>query len=142
MKREMSFKQALAGSGRNLWRMIPLLFGILLLVSLLSQLLTKSFYANLFRDNLFIDPLIGSIVGSISIGAPAISYVLGGEMIAQGVSLIAITSFIVAWVSVGVITFPIEASFFGKRLALIRNIFSFIFSIIVAITTVLIFNLI
>ena len=142
MKREMSFKQALAGSGRNLLRMIPLLFGILLLVSLLSQLLTKSFYANLFRGNLFIDPLIGSIAGSISIGGPVISYVFGGEMIAQGVSLIAITSFIVSWVSVGVITFPLEASFFGKRLALIRNIFSFIFSIIVAITTVLIFNLI
>ena len=75
-------------------------------------------------------------------GAPAISYVFGGEMLSQGVSLIAVTAFMVSWVSVGIITLPLESHFFGKKFAITRNILSFIFSIIVAITTVTILNLI
>lgn len=85
---------------------------------------------------------MGSILGSISAGAPVISYIFGGEMLKQGVSLIAITAFMVSWVTVGVLTFPIESKFLGKKFALIRNIIAFIFSIIVAIVAVSILNLI
>jgi hypothetical protein len=49
-----------------------------------------------------------------------------------------VTAFLVAWVTVGIIQLPAEIMMLGKRFAITRNILSFIFSILVAIMTVLI----
>ena len=67
---------------------------------------------------------------------------VGGELLKQGVSLIAITAFILAWTTVGVFMLPLEAKFLGKRFAITRNIINFIFAIIIAVLTVAIFSLI
>ncbi|MBR9702235.1 hypothetical protein GOV13_04935 [Candidatus Pacearchaeota archaeon] len=141
MEQKPTIKKSAYQAGKNLWYAFPILIALLLLISILSQILTKEFYSSIFTGSL-LDPLIGSIIGSISMGAPIISYIIGGEMMNQGVSLIAITAFIISWVSVGVFTFPVEAHYLGKKFAFVRNFLSFIFSIIVAITTVTILNLI
>ncbi len=142
MEKQITLKESVVSSAKTILNILPILFSMILLISIATQFLTKSFYANIFQNNIFLDPLLGSILGSISAGAPVISYIFGGEMLKQGVSLIAITAFMVSWVTVGVLTFPIESKFLGKRFALIRNIIAFIFSIIVAIVAVSILNLI
>lgn len=141
MEQKQKIKECAYQAGQNLWRATPLILSLLLFISILSQVLTKEFYAGIFTGS-FLDPLIGSLVGSISVGAPVISYIIGGEMLNQGVSLIAITAFIISWVSVGVITFPVESKYLGKKFAFVRNLLSFIFSMIVAVTTVAILSLI
>jgi len=72
-----------------------------------------------------IDILIGALVGSIAGGNPMTSYIIGGEQMFQGVSMLAITAFIVAWVTVGVIRLPGEALMPGKRFAIVPNVISF-----------------
>ena len=79
---------------------------------------------------------MGSMIGSISTGNPITSYIIGGELLKEGVSLFAVTAFIAAWVTVGVIQLPAEAAILGKRFALTRNALSFIFAILVALATV------
>ena len=135
-------KDAIKTSAGALKRSLPIIFGTVLLVSLVVNLIPKSFYLQIFRDNVFIDPLIGAGIGSVSTGIPIISYIIGGELLNQGISLIAVTAFIVTWVTVGVIQFPAESTILGKKFALKRNILSFIFAIIVAILTVLILGVI
>ena len=49
-----------------------------------------------------------------------------------------VAAFIVAWVTVGIAQFPAEAAILGRRFSVARNIISFILSIIVAISTVLV----
>ena len=93
-------------------------------------------------SNSFLDSFIGSLVGSISAGNPITSYIFGGEMLSQGVGLIAVTAFIVSWVTVGIIQLPAESAILGKRFALLRNLTAFVFSIIVAIITVLILGVV
>ncbi|GAG00736.1 unnamed protein product, partial [marine sediment metagenome] len=88
------------------------------------------------------DPLIGAIFGSVSSGNPIISYIIGGELLDQGVSLIAVTAFILAWVTVGIIQLPAESLMLGKRFAITRNILSFITALIISILTVLTLSLI
>ena len=119
---------------------LPLIFGMILMISLISTLVPKSFYSKVFRDNPFFDAILGSVIGSISTGPPITSYILGGEFLKGGVSLIAVTSFMIAWVTVGIIQFPAESMILGVKFALVRNITSFIFSIIAAIVTVIIFS--
>jgi len=127
---------------RSLYNSLPVLIGVVLLISLASIIIPKSTYSIVFSGNYILDPIIGGITGSILAGNPITSYIIGGELLKQGISLIAVTSFLVAWVTVGIVQLPAESILLGKRFALLRNAISFIFAIIVAILTVAIFNLI
>ncbi|MBN2421926.1 hypothetical protein JXB41_01755 [Candidatus Woesearchaeota archaeon] len=122
--------------------MLPVIAGVILLIGLVNTLIPKSFYTELFRGNFFLDPLIGSVMGSILAGSPITSYVLGGELLNQGVTLIAVTAFIVSWVTVGFVQLPAESMILGKKFAITRNVLSFVFAIVVAIITVGILNVI
>jgi uncharacterized membrane protein YraQ (UPF0718 family) len=59
-------------------------------------------------------------------------------MLNQGVSLLAVTAFLIAWVTVGIIQLPAESTILGKRFSLLRNISAFFLAIIGAILTILI----
>lgn len=142
MNREKSVKESARKSARVLWRSTPILIGVVLLVSLANTLIPKSAYALVFRKIILIDSFIGSALGSILAGNPVTSYVLGGEMLSQGVSLVAVTAFLVAWVTVGVVQLPAEAILLGKRFAITRNITAFLLAIVVAVLTVAILGVI
>ena len=140
--KKTTFRESVIKAARMLWNVFPLMLGTILLISLIVTLIPKSFYLTIFQNNIFLDPFIGSFIGSVSAGNPLLSYIIGGELLEQGISLIAITAFIVAWVTVGFIQLPAESMILGKRFAFLRNLFSFILAIIVAIVTVILLGVI
>lgn len=113
----------------------PVIVGVLLLISLINSLFQGG-YAKVFTGNYFLDPLLGAMLGSISFGIPVTSYVAGGELLKEGVSLLAVTAFVLAWTTVGVAMLPIEIRAFGKKFALLRNSLNFISAILIAILTI------
>ena len=121
---------------------IPIIISVLLLIGLAIATIPKEFYATIFSGNKFLDPLIGALFGSISAGNPIISYILGGELLKQGVSLLAVTAFLLAWVTVGIIQLPAESLMLGKKFAIIRNSVSFLTAIIAAIFTIITLSII
>jgi uncharacterized membrane protein YraQ (UPF0718 family) len=137
-----TFKKSAFKAIKGLWISFPMILGTILLVSLISALIPTSFYTSIFSKNSFLNSFIGSLIGSVSVGHPITSYIFGGEMLTQGVELVAITAFLVSWVTVGIIQIPAESAILGKKFALLRNFTSFILSIFVAIITVFIFKLI
>ena len=142
MNSEKNFKQAVIGAIKPFYRTFPILVGVVLLISLASTLIPKSAFTKLFTMNVFLDPVIGATLGSILAGNPITSYILGGEFLTLGISLIAIIAFLVSWVTVGIVQLPAEIMMLGKKFSITRNILSFIFSIIVAIITVLLLGVI
>lgn len=80
--------------------------------------------------------MLGAIAGTVSFGIPIASYVTGGELLKEGVSLIVVTAFIFSWSTVYFIMLPLEIKFLGKRFALLRSSLNFITAIIIAILTV------
>ena len=131
-------KEAIKKAAKGLWKVVPMILGTILLISLISTLIPKSFYTIFFSQNIWLDSFIGSLVGSISAGNPITSYIFGGELLDQGIGFLAVTAFLVAWVTVGMIQLPAESTILGKRFAILRNLTAFILAIIVAILTVLI----
>jgi len=129
----ISFYKAIKSFAKTL----PVLFGVILLIGLFKIYVPSKLISSIFTGEIFHDTFIGSAIGSVSAGNPITSYIVGGELLIEGVSLFAVTAFITAWVTVGIIQLPAEASILGKRFSFIRNSLSFIFSILVAITTVL-----
>mgnify|MGYP001812442345 CR=1 FL=1 len=88
------------------------------------------------------DTLIGASVGSIAAGHPLASYLMGGELLKSGVSLLAVTAFVVSWVTVGIVQLPAEILMLGARFAIYRNVICFFGAIVVAFVTVYTLNLI
>lgn len=115
---------------------LPMLLGVILLLGLFRTFVPKEMLSALFTGEVLKDTLIGSLMGSISAGNAVTSYLIGGELLEENVSLMAVTSFIVAWVTVGIIQIPAEASILGQRFAYTRNALSFVFSILISIATV------
>ena len=136
----MIMKEAAKKVLKNIKITMPILFGILMLLSLLQPLFEK-YYPKIFTGNWIIDPLIGTIAGSFSMGIPVACYITGGELIRQGVTLLAVTAFIFAWTTVGFPMLPLEAQNLGRKFAIIRNGLNFAFSIIIAILTVALLKL-
>ena len=136
------FVKSLAKSARAMSKLLPIIIGALLLVSLFNSLIPKFFYIRFFRKSLLVDPIIGSVIGSVSAGSPLTSYILGGEFLKNGVSLGAVTAFLVAWVTVGMIQLPAEIMILGRRFAIARNVTAFILAILVGIFTMLVMRIV
>jgi len=136
------YQIALKDTFNNLKSTIPILFGIILLISLIINMIPESFYSKVFIGNGVIDSFVGALFGSVLAGNPINSYVIGSELLENGVGMTAITAFIISWVTVGIIQLPAEAMLLGKKFAITRNVFSFFSAILIAIITVLILQLI
>jgi len=118
----------------------PIITGVIILMGLFNTFVPKKFINSFFHHNT-LDPIIGALFGSAFAGNPINSYIIGGELLKSGVGLVAVTSFLVSWITVGFLQIPAEMMFLGKKFSILRNTLSFLFSIIVAIITVYIFNL-
>jgi len=140
INRKISFRKAIFKTTQSFKTSLPIMIGILLLINLIN-LFARNYYPKLFTGNLILDPLIGALAGSFSFGIPITSYIVGGELLKEGVSLIAISAFIMSWATVGITMLPLEAKFLGWRFAFIRNGLNFIFAIIISVLVVLTLNL-
>jgi len=127
-----SIKKSLKAIGSAM----PIVVGMLLLTSLAIQLFPADAASAWFGQSELADVLIGAGIGSIAAGNPLASYLLGGELLSHGVSLLAVTALIVSWVTVGIVQLPAEMLLLGKRFAIYRNLTAFMLAIAVAFLTV------
>lgn len=132
------FRKSAVMAAKAIWNSIPLVIGIILLISLISKAIPVSFYESFFGNSIYLDSLVGAFAGSVFAGTPVTSYIIGGELLRQGISLIAVVAFLTAWVSVGIVQLPAEIHAFGKKFAVIRNVLSFLLAFIIGIVAVLI----
>ncbi len=132
-----TFLLVLGKSSRSFLAMTPLLLGVMGLVGLFQVLVTPEMLASLFQDSPLLDTVIGTLSGAISAGNPIVSYLIGGELVEQGISLYAVSAFILSWVTLGLIQLPAEVEVFGGRFTLYRNILSLVFTMLIAGATTL-----
>jgi uncharacterized membrane protein YraQ (UPF0718 family) len=135
-KKQKNFGASLYKSFKSFGASVPVLIGVVLLLGLFRVNVTPRLISSVFRGDFFGDVIIGSVFGSLSAGNAITSYIIGAELLKEGVSLFAVTAFLVAWVTVGIIQLPAEAAILGKKFALKRNLISFILAILVSIATV------
>lgn len=122
---------------KNFVSTLPMLVGVILLVGLVRTFMSKQMIQFVFTGKSLQDTLIGAVIGSIAAGNPVTSYIIGGELLKEGISLFAVTAFIVTWVTVGIAQFPAEAGILGKRFAVARNVLSFVIAVLVSLVTVI-----
>ncbi len=133
-------KEAAIKAARTLKNSLPIMAGVLLLVNLVN-VLVQNYYQKIFTGNFILDPIVGALAGSISFGIPITSYIVGGELLKEGISLLAITAFIMTWTTVGISMLPLEVKFLGAKFAFVRNSVNFVFAIVISVLTILTLSL-
>ena len=137
-KYKLAFKQTL----NNFKNSLPLLMGVIFLIAFLTNLISSELLDKILVGNELVDTFITATIGSILAGNPINSYIIGSELLVWGVSLTAVTAFIISWVTVGIVQLPAEALLLGKKFALVRNILCFFSVILIAFLTTSLLKLI
>lgn len=75
----------------------------------------------------------GLLLGSITMMPGFIAYPLAGILVERGVSYMVVAAFVTTLMMVGIMTYPVEKEYYGKKATIIRNIASFAISAIIAI---------
>jgi len=137
MKERSRAKEAFSKALHSLVSVAPMLLAVIGLVGLFQAFVSPQMMRALFSGSPLVDTLLGTAIGGVSIGQPVVSYIIGGELLGQGVSLYAVTAFVLAWVTLGVLQLPLEASLFGRRFTVVRNLLSFLFAVLIGYATAL-----
>jgi len=113
--------------------MVGQIIGILLLIGLILTFIPPEVIKNVLGEsNLFISTVISALVGSITLIPAFVAFPLVGSLVDAGASIIPAVAFLTTLTMVGLVTFPLEKREFGLKFATIRNIFSFVFAIMIA----------
>ncbi len=129
-------ESALRQTGRSLWMIIPMLLAVIGLIGLFEAVVTPEMLHRFFGGSTLKQIIVGILTGAVSVGQPFLSYAIGGELLQEGVSLYAVTAFILSFVTLGVVQLPLEWALFGTRFTIVRNLLSFVFALFVSVATV------
>jgi uncharacterized membrane protein YraQ (UPF0718 family) len=133
---EKSFVKELKKAFIQIFSMMPMVIAIVGLVGLFLTFVSNEMLSSMFSGSIVGDTLVGTLAGAIAVGQAMISYIIGGELLKDGVSLYAVTAFILSWVSLGFVQLPAEFEVMGVKFTIIRNILAFISTILIAVITV------
>ena len=111
---------------------LPMVFNVLILVSIFLYLVPKETISNLLGKNSGIVGIgIAAVLGSVALIPMFITYPLAALLLKSGVSYQVLAVFITTLLMVGVLTLPIEVKYFGLKVSIIRNTLSFIGALVI-----------
>jgi len=109
---------------------VSIILGVLLIISIIQNININFFLNSLW--NTFIWVFISNVLWSICAGNPINSYIIIWWLWDFERNILIFSAFLISWVTVWFIQLPAETYFFGKKFAILRNIISFILSILCA----------
>jgi uncharacterized membrane protein YraQ (UPF0718 family) len=105
---------------------------ILILVSLALYLVPPSLIVRyLGPESGWAGQMIAAVVGSITLIPGFISYPIAAVLIKEGASYAIVATFMTTLMMVGVVTLPLEIAYFGRKVAILRNVLNFIAAIVI-----------
>jgi len=125
--------KALKIAWKKFLKILPAFIKMLILVSIILYIFPdRVIIKYLGGNNIFKGTILASIIGSLSLMPGFIAFPLSGILLQKGVSYMVLSAFTTTLMLVGILTFPVEKEYFGTKLTIVRNIVSFIISIVIA----------
>ena len=133
--------RALRVALRRFMKIAPAFVLMLVLIAVALYLLPDRMMARvLVRENKWVAFASALGLGSVSIMPGFIAFPLCDIMLARGALYMVLSAFSTTLMLVGVVTFPLEKTYLGARLALTRNAISLAIAAAVAVVTGLLFG--
>ena len=122
--------------------LLPPFLSILMLVAIALTLLGPQTIQNWLGSNSGpMAYLVAALTGAIALIPGFVSYPMAGMLVKNGVAYPVIAVFMTTLMMVGIVTLPLEAKFFGMKLALARNALNFVGALLIGLGMSLVWNL-
>lgn len=128
-------KKTLMGLKKG-WKMfqniaIPFV-NILILVSLALYLVPPALIVRyLGPESGWGGQMAAAVIGSITLIPGFISYPIASVLIMEGASYAVVATFMTTLMMVGVVTLPLEIKYFGRSVAVLRNVLNFVAAVVI-----------
>jgi len=114
--------------------MIGEIIGILFLIGLILTFVPPETIKELLgKSDMMLATIAAAFAGSITLIPAFVAFPLVGSFVNVGASIVPAVAFLTTLTMVGIVTFPLEKQEFGIKFALVRNLSSFVFAIIIAV---------
>lgn len=128
-KSKMALKKAW-GAFENI---LPQFLAIIVIVGMMLAIVSPGLIVKLIgRESGWLGTVSAAVIGSITLIPGFVAFPLAAALLNSGAGLMQIAAFISTLMMVGIVTLPLEISYFGKKAAVVRNTLAFIFSFLAA----------
>ncbi len=126
-----AMKKSKSMMGNMMGEIVAIIFIIGLILTLIPP---ESIRSVLGSSNTFLSTILAAMVGSITLIPAFVAFPLVGSFVDVGASIVPAAAFLTTLTMVGVVTFPLERKEFGLKFTLTRNLMSFVFAVIIALS--------
>ncbi len=124
-------RQGLKKAWKAFENILPQFLFILLLIGFILAMLDETVISRLLgRQSGLTGMAIAALIGSVTLIPGFIAFPLAASLLAAGAGYGQIAMFLTTLMMVGIVTLPLEATYFGKRLAVARNVYAFIYAVV------------
>ncbi len=126
-------KAALRKGWKALEGILPQFLGIIVLMGILLAFLDPPTISKFIgRSSGWLGALAAGVIGAVTLIPGMIAFPTAAILLRNGAGYLQIAAFISTLMMVGIVTLPVERSYFGWKPSIIRNSLAFLFSFMVA----------
>ncbi|NDL66202.1 permease [Anaerotalea alkaliphila] len=126
-------KKALKKAWKAFENILPELLVVILLVGFVLAVVDHAMISRVIGESSgWLGVLFAAIIGSITLIPGFVAFPTAAMLVQGGAGLMQIGAFVSALMMVGIVTMPVEIKYFGKKATVLRNLFAFLFTFIVA----------
>jgi len=126
-------RQALRAAARMFAGLAPTMIIIIVLISLMTAFVRPDDISRFVGEQAgFGGTLLIAAVGAVLFIPALIAFPLAASLLESGASVQAVAAFITTLTMIGVVTLPLEIKELGQRMALLRNVFSAVLALAIA----------
>jgi uncharacterized membrane protein YraQ (UPF0718 family) len=133
IKDKKKTKMALKKAWKAFENILPEFLVVILLVGFLLAILNPEAISKIIgSESGWYGIVLAAIIGSVTLIPGFVAFPTAAILLENGAGYMQIAAFVSTLMMVGVITLPVETKYFGKKISVLRNVFAFFFSFIVA----------
>lgn len=126
-------RQVLRKAWKSFENILPQFLSVLMLIGIVLTGLNRDVISQLIGQESGVAGMtIAAILGSITLIPGFVAFPLAASLLGAGAGYRQIAMFVTTLMMVGVVTLPVESRFFGRKLAVRRNVLAFAFCLAAA----------
>ena len=130
-KNRQKTRQALKKAWKSFEGILPQFLTILIIVGLMLAVLDREVITGLLgAESGAAGMAIAAVAGSVTLIPGFIAFPLAASLLSSGAGYGQTAMFLTTLMMVGLVTLPLESTFLGKRLAVLRNVLAFFYAVV------------